>query len=164
LISIVLFVRHLPYALERNLQNLTNRLRGDDQLLRDNDRAQSALGTSIAGALALLPSWEEADLFCDVIRARQQQPRWSNLIQGCETLSSVVPRDQEEKLAIIAEIRTMISDLVLERLSKEQSERLRQVRATGRSDESQSSPPRPPLNWRLERTCWPSSRGCATYR
>jgi predicted RND superfamily exporter protein len=129
LISIVLFVRHLPYALERNLQNLTNRLRGDDQLLRDNDRAQSALGTSIAGALALLPSWEEADLFCDVIRARQQQPRWSNLIQGCETLSSVVPRDQEEKLAIIAEIRTMISDLVLERLSKEQSERLRQVRA-----------------------------------
>jgi len=128
LISIVLFVRHLPYALERNLQNLTNRLRGDDQLLRDNDRAQSALGKSIAGALALLPSWEEADLFCDVIRARQQQPRWSKLIEGCETLSSVVPRDQEQKLAIIAEIRTMISDLVLEHVSPEERERLKQVR------------------------------------
>jgi predicted RND superfamily exporter protein len=128
LISIVLFVRHLPYALERNLQNLTNRLRGDDQLLRDNDRAQNSLGKSIAGALALLPSWEDADLFCNVIRARQEQPRWSKLIQGCETLSSVVPREQEQKLGILGEIRTMISDLVLEHVSPEQRERLKQVR------------------------------------
>ena len=129
LISVVLFVRQLPNALERNLENLTNELRGDNQLLRDNDRAQNSLGKSIAGALALLPSWEGADAFCEVIKERQKQPRWSKLIQGCETLSSVVPRDQRAKLPIIDEIRRMLSDLVLEHLSPAQSERLKQVRS-----------------------------------
>ncbi|HEX9508314.1 MAG TPA: MMPL family transporter, partial [Myxococcales bacterium] len=127
--STILFVRQLPRALERNLDNLTNELRGDSELLRDNDRAQNSLGTSIAGTLALLPSQEEADAFCDVVRERQKQPRWASLIQGCETVSSVVPRQQAEKLNVIRDIQRMLSDLVLEHLPQLQRDRLQQVKA-----------------------------------
>jgi predicted RND superfamily exporter protein len=128
-ISAAAFLRQLPNALERNLNNLTNDLRRDRQLLEDNNRAQASLGRSVAGAIALLPSREAADEFCDVIRKRATQPQWANLIDSCDTISSVVPRFQEKKLALIDEIRRMLSDLVLEHLPAHQSARLRVVRS-----------------------------------
>jgi len=127
-VSAVLFIRQLPNAMERNLENLTNELKGHDQLKADQDRANSALGRSIAGAIALLDSWDEADAFCDVIRQRMKQPPYDKLIDSCDTLSSVVPRQQEEKLAIMREIVAAVPDSVLKRLDPVQRERLRQVR------------------------------------
>src|SRR5262249_19041852 len=91
--------------------------------------AQRSLGRSIEGAVALLPSPKAADEFCGVIRQRQTQTRWAPLIENCQTLSSVVPADQEEKLAVIFSLQRRISDLVLEKLDPQQSDRLRQVRS-----------------------------------
>jgi predicted RND superfamily exporter protein len=127
-ISAAAFLRQLPTALERNLNNLTNDLGREKQLVEDNDRAQSSLGKSVAGAIALLPSRAAADEFCDVIRQRAAQVRWANLLEGCDTISSVVPRFQSEKLALIGEIERMISDLVLESLPADQAARLREVK------------------------------------
>src|SRR5207253_2167501 len=103
-ISAVLFIRQIPDAMERNLDNLTNDLKGHDQLKADHDRANSALGRSISGAIALVDSWPEADQFCGVIRERMKQAPYDQLIDSCDTLSSVVPRDQDEKLKVIREI------------------------------------------------------------
>jgi predicted RND superfamily exporter protein len=128
-VAAALFLRQLPEALERNLTNLTNELRRENELLRDNDRAQASLGKSIAGAIALLPSAAEAEAFCEVIRLRQAQPRWSMLIDGCETISSVVPQQQRQKLALIGEIVRQLSDLVLDELPAPQAKRMREVRA-----------------------------------
>jgi predicted exporter len=125
----VLFVRSLPTVIERNLSNLTNELRGNDQLLKDNERAQNSLGRSIAGAVALLQSQEEADAFCDVVRARMKQPRYAPVLGGCETVSSVVPGDQERKLALIGEIARRLSDAVIDAQPEAQRPRLRQVKA-----------------------------------
>jgi uncharacterized protein len=128
-VSAVAFLRQLPDALERNLNNLTNDLSRQKQLVEDNDRAQASLGRSVAGAIALLPSREAADEFCDVIRARAKQPQWAPLIDGCDTVSSVVPRFQEEKLAIIGDIRRTLSDFLLEHLPADQAARLKVVRS-----------------------------------
>lgn len=128
-VAVVAFLRHLPQTLERNLSNLTNELRGEDQLLRDNALAQASLGKSIAGALALLSSQAEAEEFCEVIRRRQAEPRWSKLIESCESISSVLPNQQPQKLSIIADIQRQLSDLVLEHLPPEQANRLRQVKS-----------------------------------
>jgi predicted RND superfamily exporter protein len=77
----------------------------------------------------LLPSAAEAEAFCEVIRLRQAQPRWSMLIDGCETISSVVPQQQRQKLALIGEIVRQLSDLVLDELPAPQAKRMREVRA-----------------------------------
>ena len=124
-----LFVRSLPTVIERNLTNLTNELRGSDQLLKDNARAQNSLGRSIAGAVALLQSPQEADAFCDVVRARMKQPRYAPVLDGCETVSSVVPVDQERKLALIRDIARRLSDAVIDAQPEAQRPRLRQVKA-----------------------------------
>jgi predicted RND superfamily exporter protein len=127
-ISAVLFLRQIPHAMERNLDNLSNELKGHNQLRRDEDRAQSALGRSIAGSIALLDSWEEADKFCDVIRERAKHPPYDKLIDSCNTLSSVVPRDQEKKLAVIHEIAAELPDSVLKHLDEARQKRVREVR------------------------------------
>jgi predicted RND superfamily exporter protein len=127
-VSAVLFIRQIPTAMERNLENLTNDLKGHDQLKLDHDRANSALGRSISGAIALVDSWPEADQFCDGIRQRMKQAPFDQLIDSCDTLSSVVPRDQEEKLKVIREIVAELPDRLISRLPAVQRDRARVVR------------------------------------
>ena len=129
-VALAIFVWHLPSSMERNLDNLTNDATGGDALRRDHDRAQAALGTSTAGAIALLPTRAAADEYCDALRRRMEvQPRLKQLIDGCETVSSVVPSQQEEKLAIIRDIAGRLTDRLLSHLSPEQAARAREIRA-----------------------------------
>ena len=103
-VSGALFLRYLPDAMERNLDNLANEVKGNPELRRDNDRANAALGQSISGVVALLPSVEGAELYCAEVRKRMEEtPRLRQLIDGCETVSSVVPSRQPEKLALLSE-------------------------------------------------------------
>ena len=127
-ISVVLFLRQLPNAMERNLENLSNELKGQETLLRDHARSGTSLGASTAGVVALLDSWDEADEFCEQIRKRIEDPRYAKLIESCTTLSSVVPRQQPEKLALIREIVAEVPDSVLARLEPVLRSRVREVR------------------------------------
>ncbi|MGZ6125046.1 MAG: MMPL family transporter, partial [Myxococcales bacterium] len=122
------FVSRLPTAMEHNLENLTNEPSGTDELRRDHARAQDSLGRSIAGAVALLDSREQADAYCASVRERMKDPRVGKLIQSCETLSSVVPAQQPEKLALLAQIRFEITDRRLSRLSPALRARLLEIR------------------------------------
>jgi predicted RND superfamily exporter protein len=124
-----LFVHHLPSAMQQNLESLTNDIRDNPELMRDKRRADESLGQSIQGAIALLPSREDADRFCDVIRERQRQPRWQKLIESCETLSSVVPAHQQEKLRVIDDIRRRLSDAVVSRLPPGRAALAREIRS-----------------------------------
>jgi predicted RND superfamily exporter protein len=143
-ISIVFFVLFIPRAMEHNLDRVTNELSPTNRIFRDNQRAQQSLGKSIAGAIALLPTPEGADQFCAVIRERQAQPEYAPLIDGCENIHSVIPADQEQKLAVIAEIRRRLSDAVLEKLEPKLADRLRQVRADFSSQRRVTADDAPP--------------------
>ena len=75
-VALALFVWNLPRALERNLDNLTNDATGGEALRRDHARARDALGASVAGAIALLPTRAAADEYCDALRQRMEdRPR-----------------------------------------------------------------------------------------
>jgi predicted RND superfamily exporter protein len=130
-VALVAFFRDLPDAMERNLQNLSNEIKGNQTLLRDHDRAGTSLGVSTASVLALLDSWPEADEFCDVIRRRALRPEYAKLIDSCNTLSMVVPRpeQQKERLAAIGEIVSELSDRVIARIPADRRGRVEQVRA-----------------------------------
>jgi len=144
-VSTALFLWRLPDAMERNLDNLGNEVKGNPELKRDNDRANAALGQSITGVVALLPSPQAAEQYCAQVRQRMQAtPRLRELIDGCETITSVVPTRQEEKLAIIADIRERLTDRVLSRLPTAQADRARALReqlAAQRPVTSADAPP-----------------------
>jgi len=125
------FLRDLPNAMERNLENLSNEIKGNARLLRDHDRAGTSLGTSTASVLALLDSWPEADEFCDVIRKRAQRPEYAKLIDSCNTMSMVVPRpeQQKERLAAVRDLVSELNGRVLARVPADRRGRIEQVRA-----------------------------------
>jgi uncharacterized protein len=127
-VAAALFIRQIPHAMERNLDNLSNEMKGHDQLKADEARAQSALGRSISGSVALLDSWPEADQFCDEIRRRAKQAPYDKLIDSCNTLSSVVPREQEQKLSVIHEIVDQLPDPVISHLDAPHRARVQEVR------------------------------------
>ncbi len=127
--SVALFVHRLPSAIQRNLATLTNDIRDNPRLMRDKRRADEALGQSSQGVIALLPSPDHADGFCEVIRDRQRQPRWRKLVESCETLSSVVPAEQEEKLRAIDDIRKLLSGAVISRLPPGRAAVAREIRS-----------------------------------
>jgi predicted RND superfamily exporter protein len=130
-VALVAFLRDLPDAMERNLENLSNEIKGNATLLRDHDRAGTSLGTSTASVLALLDSWPEADEFCDVIRRRALQPRYAKLIDSCNTMSMVVPRPQQqtERLAAIHDLVSELSGRILAHVPADRRGRIEQVRA-----------------------------------
>jgi predicted RND superfamily exporter protein len=127
--SLAGFLHRLPDVMELNLENLTNEIKGNTTLQHDQALANSALGKSSSSVLALLPDRETADGYCDAILARKKDPRWKQLIEGCETISSVVPRRQEQKLEVIRDIAARLTPGVLSRLPREEAGRARAVRA-----------------------------------
>jgi len=128
-LSVVLFVRQIPVAIERNLGELGNEQRGQAELMRDHDRGNSGLGKSVAGAVALLPSRAAADAFCAQVKDRMKQPRYAEVIQSCDTLSSVLPADQAAKLVLIKRLAARLTRGVIASLPAEQRPRLQQVKA-----------------------------------
>jgi len=128
-VAAVAFLRGLPDALERNLDNLTNDATGSAGLRRVNARAQAGLGQSIAGSIALLPSRGGADAYCAAVEGRmREQPRLRELIHGCETVASVVPTHQAGKLALLRDIGERITDRLLAQLQPAQAARAREIR------------------------------------
>ena len=126
--SVAFFLVRLPHVLETNLENLGNDVRGDPQYVRDSTRANTATGRSLAGAIALLPSQEDAEAYCTVVRERTTERRQQYLVDGCETLSSVIPSHQAEKLAVIGQIRASLTDAALEALPAQEARRARIIR------------------------------------
>lgn len=127
--SAALFLVRLPHQMEHNLDNLTNEMKGHETLREQNRLANSALGKSSSSVLALLPDRHAADAYCDVIRMRQKDPRWSDVIEGCDTVSSVVPREQGPKLELLRDIGRRLTARVLSRLPAAQAARARSIRA-----------------------------------
>ena len=131
--------------MEHNLDNLSNELKGRKTLTDDNQRANDALGKSLAGSIALLDSRGDADRFCEVIRQRMTRPPYDRLIDSCDTISSVVPARQDEKLALIREIVGDLPDSTLSKITDTvQRERLRTVRdqlAAQRPISAEEAPP-----------------------
>jgi uncharacterized protein len=122
------FLVRLPHVQEMNLENLGNDVRGAPQWARDSTRANAATGRSNAGAIAILPTQEDADAYCAVVRERVAARQQANLVDGCETLSTVVPAQQAEKLVVLAQLRSELNDATLEALPPDQAARARVVR------------------------------------
>jgi predicted RND superfamily exporter protein len=125
-----LYVLRLPVALERNLDRLRNDETGNEEARRVHERAKAALGQSIGGAMALLPSRDGATEYCAAVDARmRQRPRLRELIEGCETITTVIPADQPEKLGILRDLGERLTERVLSHLPRAQAERAREIRA-----------------------------------
>ena len=129
--ALVVFLVRLPQAMETNLGNLGSKLtdKANSQLVRDNQRAHDSIGRSIASSIALLPSPQAATAYCGEIDRRTKDPTIAKVIESCDTIGAVVPERQTEKLALIHDLASRLTDGLLATVPPAQAARLRAVRA-----------------------------------
>jgi uncharacterized protein len=107
-VSIVAMVRFLPRSLETDINNLRNKPSVKTQSgtnVLDN-RVCNVRGESLTPAVVLADSPQQADRVCAALeRKKAAAPVDNPPMDWCRTLNSLLPDDQDQKLALVARMR-----------------------------------------------------------
>lgn len=107
-VSLVALFRFLPRSLETDINNLRNKpsVRQQSGTNVLDNRVADMRGESLTPAVVLADSPEQADRVCAALeRLKASRPADSPPMDWCRTLNSLLPEDQERKLAIVARMR-----------------------------------------------------------
>jgi predicted RND superfamily exporter protein len=128
------YVKSHPF--EDDFKNLRSSGRDMLEVRRLNERIDAAFGRGISGATVLaLPTRERARQVAERLRATdRQRPDADKLFASVTTLDDLVPVDQDDKLALLAEIRGLLSARTLASLAEADRETARALRPPARID------------------------------
>ncbi len=133
ILAIILTAWYLPNSIEYNFENMRfkpAKQAGTDWEIKARDRFNEIFTMSTTPAVILTDSMEEADEVCKVIRERVKAPGMDVLMDECKTVNSFVPAEQPEKLAVLADMRELLSQSSLEFLTEDQKEEVDKFKET----------------------------------
>lgn len=118
-VSIILFVRFLPNALEYDMANLRTKSSMESGTAVLDHRVSKIMGTSLTPSVILTDSVEEGKMICDALYRKKKEQGENYGINDCKSILSYIPEDQDEKLDIIKEIRKLLKDDTISLLNEE---------------------------------------------
>jgi predicted RND superfamily exporter protein len=121
--AVIFSVWYLPNSLEYNFEKMKFKPvkeSGERWELEARDRLNSIFSMSTTPAVVLTDRPDQADPVCDVIKEKAGPIGESNLLDDCKTLNSFVPKDQPEKLEVLADMRVLLESSTLKFLTPEQ--------------------------------------------
>jgi predicted RND superfamily exporter protein len=124
-------VRYLTNdPLEDNLNNLRSENHDLDNENQWMSKFDKAFGSGISGGFAIgTSSREEAhDVATKLEAADEGKPDSKHLFSRINTLEDALPKDQQKKLALLAEVRDMLDGHLFKHLSEEDQARFRKLR------------------------------------
>jgi predicted RND superfamily exporter protein len=103
------------HPFEDDFKNLRSSGRDIAEIQRWNQKVDAAFGRGISGATVIaLPSRARALEVAERLRAAdRQKPQAERLFSSVSTYDDLVPRDQDEKLALLADIRALLTERTL---------------------------------------------------
>lgn len=108
-----LLIRFAPRSLEYNFSKLKVKPSGKD-MSEDatlNGRIRAILGGSATPIVIPIDRADQAEPLCEALLEKDARfPKREQMIDSCKTLESYIPRDQDEKLVILKQIRTLLED------------------------------------------------------
>ena len=124
----VLYLTSRP--LEDDLRNLRSYTAALDDASRWMDKFDHAFGHGLDGGFAIgVAQRAEAPLVAARLRAVDAgKPEAAHLFSSIHTLDDTLPTDQPQKLALLAEIRTLLDSPMLRRLEPSERQRLHELR------------------------------------
>lgn len=133
-ISAVIFAAwYLPNSLEYNFENMRFKPAkevGEAWELGARDKINEIFGMSSTPAVILTDSIKESDEVCGVIRDKVKAPHLEGMVDECKTVSDFVPKDQPEKLEILADMREMLNSSTLEFLTEDEKKEVDKFKNT----------------------------------
>ncbi|MEO6951460.1 MAG: MMPL family transporter [Polyangia bacterium] len=129
-VSVVVFVRFLPDALETDSRNLRNKEHGETSTARLDKRVADIRKQSMTPAFVVTDSLEEAKEVCakmDDWVAREGEAKAP--IKTCRSIYSMLPKDAAKKLVIAHRIADRIDALPVDALSPEDRKTVDELRS-----------------------------------
>jgi len=124
--SISTFSRYSPDIIETNLSNLRNKSsmeRGSGYLSRYLDEIFQRY---LAPVIILPQTREDAKKIAASIKTLQKQQGKNSMIAAVQTLDDFIPKDQEKKIKVLREIRALLPERLVQRLSESDRKLVRQ--------------------------------------
>ncbi len=126
-LSIPLILFYLPYSLEYDFSKL--RVQNSKKEMKEeavlNDRIRSIFGGSTTPAILMADRTEQVEPLCQEInRKNELDPPEKRVVESCKSLYSYVPSQQEEKIALLKQIRKLLEDNSLHFLNEEQKKEM----------------------------------------
>ncbi len=122
-IAALVAIWYLPRSLEYNFENLRFKPikeTGDAWTVYARDHLEDIFGQSTNPSVVLANDASQADPICDSIRKKAGPEGDTNLMDDCKTLGTMVPKDQEQKMELLASMRTMLTSSSLNFLNADQ--------------------------------------------
>jgi uncharacterized protein len=116
----VAFAFYLPSSLEYDLSRLRTKSSEHSATAKLYKRVSTIFGKSMTPAVLLADSPEQAGAICEALMAKKLEKGDDAGIERCRSIYSFLPDDQEAKLAIVADIRQLLSGTTRKMLRDEQ--------------------------------------------
>lgn len=130
-VSSLLLAFYIPRSLEYDFSKLRVKPKGKEvsEEAGLNERVKKIFSDSMTPAVLVTEQTHQAKLLCDeIMRKNGQDPPQNQVVDDCKSLFSHVPEEQEEKIAILEKIRTMIEAEALDFLNEEQRKEMEEFK------------------------------------
>lgn len=124
LVSIPLILNYLPNALEYDFTKLRTKNKGqaasEEAVL--NNRVKKIFGESMSPIVLVAERTDQVKPLCDEIMRKSKldpNPK-KQVVASCQSLYTYVPADQDEKIAVLGQIRQLLEDKSINFLKPEQ--------------------------------------------
>lgn len=128
-VSIVAIVRTAPRSLETDMHNIRNKSSVQSGTNVLDNRIGAMMGDSILAAVVLADGPHQAKRICEAYDRLRERHAKRPPVEWCKSIHSLLPEQQEEKLAILASLRTRLDKTPKDLLPDEVRTRLDELRA-----------------------------------
>lgn len=130
LFSLVIIGWYIPHSLEYDFSKLSFKAPPVKDKWEDEakDKMDNEIfGQSTSPSVVALDRTDQAEAYCDAILIKDPN---RNLIESCKTVYSFVPREQDEKLRVLKNMRLLLSSSTLKFLKPDQLEEVNKFKQT----------------------------------
>lgn len=120
----IVFLRYLPTSLEYDMSRLRTKSSLESGTAKLDHRISRIFDVSMTPAVLVADTPEEARAICAALAKKKAAAGDAAGIERCRSIYSFLPSDQEAKLALIAEIRDLLSGTTRAALTETQRRQL----------------------------------------
>jgi predicted RND superfamily exporter protein len=126
--SLVGIIRYIPDSFEYDFSKLLQKSRKKTPAEELKTRVNAIFGESLSPVVILAERLDQVEAIqAEVMRKRNAEPPEDRIIDTCKTALGLLPRDQEQKLAVLAQIRHQLEDPALAALDSAQKAKVDQA-------------------------------------
>lgn len=128
LVSVALIVWFIPNSFEYDFSKLLQKSRKKTEAETLKTRVNAIFGESLSPVVIVADRLDQVEAIQrEVLRKRDAEPADDRIIDTCKTLVASLPKDQEAKMGVLQELRTLLEDNTISLLPDSLQQKVKQI-------------------------------------